>query len=98
MKSNNKLSKKQVSIQRKVELLQLLIEKNSKLFVQEDQLMLNLANSNKVPKVPQKKKQKSKKKLLKQKRRQAIRMNSWWLSKLVKYLLSNFTTPMRNIT
>ena len=76
MKSNNKLSKKQVSIQRKVELLQLLIEKNSKLFVQEDQLMLNLANSNKVPKVPQKKKQKSKKKLLKQKRRQAIRMNS----------------------
>ena len=76
MKSNNKLSKKQVSIQRKVELLQLLIEKNSKLFVQEDQLMLNLANSNKVPKVPQKKKQKSKKKLLKQKHRQAIRMNS----------------------
>jgi len=60
MKLNNKLSKKQVSIQRKVELLQLLIEKNSKLFVQEDQLMLNLAKSNKVLKVPLKKKQKSK--------------------------------------
>ena len=62
MKLNNKLSKKQVSIKRKVELLQLLIEKNSKLFVQEDQLILNLTNSNKMPKVPPKKKQKSKKK------------------------------------